>query len=228
MAGHSESSKHSLDHHHHHHHHHEDGNCESHTFSVTIVNGGNRVWKFLLYQTHPTKSDVVPAWFVSPEIPVGDKITFSWKAKYSFVWSEVEKIRPGATFHATGHKECDPKDKNVVNFSFCDDTPHLSDAFGGEEKGTLTIIDGDNIPPNRFAVGVSMSGKTIYVANAKSKMKHVFIPRPNYWINAMNEVTEGMFMDIKTITQSGELKFPHNVFELTATLQKNNTWKIEH
>ena len=97
-------------------------------------------------------------------------------------------------FYGTGRKECDPKDKNVVNFSFCDDTPHLSDAFGEGEKDTLTIIDGDNIPPNKFAVGVSMSGKTIYVANAKSKMKHVIIPKPNYWISDRNEVTEGMYV----------------------------------
>ena len=62
-------------------------------------------------------------------------------------------------FYGTGRKECDPKDKNVANFSFCDDTPHLSDAFGEGEKDTLTVIDGDNIPPNKFAVGSACRAK---------------------------------------------------------------------
>ena len=170
MAGHCEGNKNST--------HHVEA-CDLDSFIITIVNGGNTVWKFLLYQANPTESELTPAWFVSPEVPVGEKPPSRGRKNIrSAMWSEMEQMRPGTIFHATGQKECNPEDKNIVNFTFVHDTPQLSDAYGGGEKGALTVMFGDNNPTNRFAIGVGMSGKSIYVANAKSNTKHVFVAKP--------------------------------------------------
>ena len=102
-------------------------------------------------------------------------------------------------------KECDPAGKNFTNFDVTNDTPQLSAPTSGGTTGSLTIHDGNTVQPNKFAVGVGMSGKGIDVCKRRAQPEHQFTPKPEYYVVAANEVIEGEVMDIKTITQSGPL-----------------------
>lgn len=197
-------------------------------YSVCVVNHGNRAWKFLVYQKPPSITENLSlAWIASPyHIAVGDSITFKWDIQYSFVWAATGVVKPGVTFIATGLKDCDPNSKNITNFTFLHDTPQLSDPTDGGEPGSLTIKDGSTVPVKTFAVGVGMSGKGTYVVNAGPNLTHVFTPELKYYVLAADEVTEGEVMDITTITGSGDLVYPPNVYNLTATLREDNTWDI--
>ena len=143
------------------------------------------------------------------------------------MWSATGEVKPGIRFRGNGLKECDPQDKNQVSFTFTNDTPKLSDPISGGTQGSLTISEGENIPPKTFAVGVGMSGNGTYVVNAGPNLEHQFTPEPAYYVAAIEEVVEGQVMDLKTIALAGELKFPPNVYNLTATLKEDNTWDIE-
>lgn len=197
-------------------------------YSVKVINNANTAWKFFLFQSPPAITDSLTlAWFASPfHIAPGDNTSFSWNLSYQFVWSATGQVKPGITFKATGLKDCDPQRKNQVNFTFVNDTPKLTDPASGGAPGSLTICDENNVPANTFAVGVGMSGNGTYVVNAGPNLEHQFTPEPAYYIAAIEEVEEGQVMDIKTITQAGELKYPPNVYKLTATLKADNTWDI--
>ena len=199
------------------------------THTVKVVNNANTAWKFYVYQSPPAdNSDLTLAWFTSPfKIPSGGGTTeFSWQDNHQFVWSSTGIVAPGITFKASGIKECDLQDANTTTFTFQDDTPDLSDPVFGGDAGTLYINAGGEIPANTFAVGVGMSGSGTFVANTGPNLRHIFTPKPAYYIAAINEVEQGEVMDIKTITQTAEIKFPINVFKMTATLQENNAWSI--
>ena len=168
------------------------------------------------------------AWCATPfHIAPGDTTTFSWTQKYQFVWSDTEEVKPGITFKARDSKDCDLKDNNQANFTFVKDTPKLSDPTTGGPPGSLTIHDGDTVPPNKFAVGVGMSGKGTYVVNAGPNLVHQFTPEPAYYVAATDQVVEGQVMDVKTVTQSKLLRFA-GVTSLTATLKHDNTWDIKN
>ena len=198
-------------------------------YNVTVKNNANAPWKFYVFQSPPAiTNDLTLAWFASPfHIAPGDMTTFSWNTNYQFVWSATGEVKPGITFKATGSKEGDPQVKNQTKFTFVNDTPDLSDPTTGGPQGSLTIHDGDTVPPKTFAVGVGMSGNGTYVVNAGPNLVHQFTPTPAYYVAAIEEVEEGQVMDIKTITETGDLKFPPNVYSLTATLKADNTWDVQ-
>ena len=66
-----------------------------------------------------------------------------------------------------------------------------------------------------------------YVVNAGPNLTRQFTPEPKYYIVAADEVVEGQVMDITTVTKSGSLVFPPNVYDLTATLKADNQWDIK-
>lgn len=196
-------------------------------YSVRVKNEGSGAWKFVVYQKPPTEDAEILAWLVSSfRIGEGSEVTFSWNPDYQFVWTSTVVFKPGINIRSAGYMECNSDGNNLTNFTVMDDTPAFSEATAGAEKGTLKIIDGEDVPPNTFSVGVAMSKKGIYVENAGPNLTHSFTPTPSYWVIPTDEVNEGDVLDIKTATQTAELNYPPNVYNLTATLKSDNTWKI--
>ena len=199
------------------------------TYQVTLKNESNQAWKYFLYQEPPPDAPDAHslAWLVSShKIAVGDYIKFEWSIKYQCVWAESGELVPGVRFVAGGPKNADLTVQNMTKFSLTKDTPSLSAPATGGRSGSLTIIDGPNIPPNKFSVGVAMSGKSTYVVNAGPNLKHVFTPRPSYWVCAVNEVKEGDVMDIEILSQNKMFTFPINVFNQIGTLNACNSWEF--
>ena len=214
------------------------------TYSVVVENQSSKSWTVFLYQSpleNPTAAQSL-AWKVSPySIGVGDQHTFSWTATYQFAWADTGPLEPGGIFNAGGFKEADPKNNNLTNFTFQDNTPSLSHSTTGGPPGTLVIKDGPKVPNNWFSVGVAMSNQAIYALNAGPNLTHIFTPseQPSYHLGASDSVTEGevLFMplsllqgaqaNLRSFTQTEELTFPTNAYSLRATLTDENIWKIE-
>ena len=195
-------------------------------YSVQMKNQSNQSWSFVVYQQPPANAESL-AWFASPfNIGVGSEITFSWNLSYQFVWAATGVLQPGINFSALGMKDCDPTGANTTNFTITNNTPGLSDSVFGSASGTLKIVDGRDVPPNKYSVAVAMSQNGVFAVNAGPNLTHVFTPTPTYWVTAMQNVKEGDVMDINTVTQNTQLKFPPNVYSLTATLQADNTWAV--
>ena len=130
-------------------------------------------------------------------------------------------MSPGASFQAGGYEECNPDGNNLTAFTIMNDTPAFSEATAGASKGTLKINDSASVPPNTFSAGLAMSDKGIYVESAEPNISRVFTPSPSYWVCAMDQVKEGEILNVQ-----GQLNYPTNVYNLTATLNPDNTWKV--
>lgn len=198
-------------------------------YTLKLKNESAQAWTFYVYQKLPNQvADVFSlAWFASPyRIRVGDQIKFSWEINYNFVWSDTGTLIPGVNFDAFGSKDASPKDANTTIFSRTPG-PGLSAPVTGKPIGSLVIQDGEDIENNRFSVGIGMSGTGTYVVQAGTGLRHVFTPTPSYWIAAGANVQIGTVLNIQTVTQTAEARFPSAVFDLEGTLGDNNRWKIQ-
>ena len=198
-------------------------------YSIKIVNNSNRAWHFFVFQQPPPDAYEAKslAWLASPyQINNGgDQITFTWSIQYEIMWAQTGKLLPGVIFSASGSREAHLTSNNSSSFTFT--PPTLSKPIRGGAEGSLTIEDGPGVPPNDFSVGVGMGNKGVYAINAGPNLQHIFTPQPSYWVCAINQVTESEVMNIATITRKAEVEFKTNKFLMTATLQGDNTWKIE-
>ena len=198
-------------------------------YSLKLINNAAQPWTFYVYQKMPAQvADVFSlAWFASPyKIVVGNFITFRWEINYNFVWGDTGTIIPGVTFDAGGTQSASPADDNTTIFSL-NPGPHLSAPIPGDPKGSLVIQDGDDVPNNRYSVGIGMSGTGTYVVQAGTGLRHTFTPTPSYWVAAGANVQIGTVLNIQTITQTAEAKYGNQVFDLVGTLNDNNKWTFE-
>jgi hypothetical protein len=197
-------------------------------YTLTLRNMSLQSWTFYVYQKMPNLSPEIfsLAWFASPfVITPNNKITFEWKLLYNFVWGATGVIMPGVTFNAGGEIDGDPAGANTTTFSTAPG-PNLSDAKPGQPPGSLVIKDAPNVPNASFSVGIGMSGTGTYVVQAGANLTHLFTPTPSYWVAAGTGIQVGTVLDIKTVTQTAEAKFPTNVFKRIGTLGEDNTWSF--
>ena len=201
------------------------------SYSLKVVNNGNRPWTIFVYQQPPPDAYGAEslAWLTSPYNinNGGDQFTFTWSIDYQVMWAQTGTLIPGVIFSASGKRDADLTTNNLSNFSIINHTPTLSDPTRGGAPDSLTINDGPTVPPVQYSVGVGMGSKGVYAVNAGPNLQHVFTPNPIYWVCAIDHVIEGQVMDITTITQNDKVVFPTNVFSMTATLQGDNTWDIQ-
>jgi hypothetical protein len=197
-------------------------------YTLTLKNGSSQAWTFYVYQKLPSLSpDIFSlAWFASPfVITPNNRITFNWQIIYNFVWGATGTVRPGVTFNAGGEIDGDPAGANTTNFS-TSPGPNLSDAVQAPPSGSLVIKDAANVPNQTFSVGIGMSGTGTYVVQAGANLTHLFTPTPSYWVAAGTGIQVGTVLDIKTVTQTAEAKFPVNQFNRIGTLGQDNTWSF--
>ena len=207
----------------------ESAEAQSRRYSLKMINQSSQPWVFFVYQELPKPVAEVfsLAWFASPyKIVAKDQVTFSWGIEYDFVWSDKAELKPGVVFEAGGTEECDPGGLNTTKFSL-EPGPNLSSPEKGPPVGSLVINDAPDVPNNRFSVGIGMSGTGTYAVQAGTNLKHLFTPTPSYWIAAGTDERVGTVLDIETITQNAEVKFPSAVYAMTCTLGEDNTWEIE-
>jgi len=197
-------------------------------YELTLKNESSAAWTLYVYQKLPALSpDIFSlAWFASPfVITPGNRITFEWQIVYNFVWGATGTVMPGVTFNASGEIDGDPAGANTTTFS-TSPGPNLSAAVQAQPSGSLVIKDATNVPNNTFSVGIGMSGTGTYVVQAGANLTHLFTPTPSYWVAAGTGVKVGSVLDIKTVTQTAEAKFPVNQFKRTGILGQDNTWSF--
>ena len=198
-------------------------------YKLSVINDGHRDWKFYVYQKDPyqTQPDVFSlAWIVSPFLLRNQtQIEFQWSSEYAFVWNKSGKLKPGVTVVTSGKQDCSPSGCNATVFK-AKPAPGLSEPTKEAEPGILLIKDDDDVAPDTFSVGIGMSGAGTFLQQAGPSLIHKFIPTPSYWVAAGIDVEVGSVLDIQSITPTTEVNFPPNVYSMTATLKKDNTWSL--
>jgi hypothetical protein len=196
------------------------------TYSLTFVNNSSNTWDAAVYQTDPGIPNVQSlAWFAKTTAPA-TKVVFKWTIDYSFVWAETGMLVPGLLFIATQEWEADLTTTNQVTFTR-DPSYTFKDQTQGPQDGALYIQQDSTIPSGMAAVGIGMSSSGVYAVQAQPNILAKFSSHPQYWIT-FGQFVQGEVLDIgQVVGQAANIKFPANVYQMTATLDQNNNWTVK-
>jgi hypothetical protein len=208
-------------------------------YTLRVVNNSTNFVDMCVFQDDPDIGvpDVMSlAWFAKPTYPT-TTVVFRWTVDYSFIWSETGTLKPGVFFDASQTWPADPsvvglssqtKPGNQIGFSHpsADAYTFTSTPVPGAQTGSLYIKEDPNLPLKRASVGIGMSGSGTFAVQAQPNMNLTFSPHPKYYL-AAGTYSQGEVLDIGSITNPAEIRYPAGVFSLTAVLQEDNTWRIE-
>ncbi|TDB47427.1 protein RhiA [Photorhabdus khanii] len=197
-------------------------------YSVTFENNSSAAWTVYLYQKIPNQpSDIFSlAWQASPfKIASNAFFTFKWSIDYSFVWGRTGVLTDGVVFKAGQIIDADPINNNLITFDSNDNTPAFDAVTGAEQSGVLTIKQSKNIPNNLYTTGVAMSKQAIFVQQALTNTTQIYTPQPKYYIAVGSSVQMGQVL-AETVSQTSELLFQPNIYNLTAILTDAQTWSV--
>ncbi len=94
----------------------------------------------------------------------------------------------------------------------------------GTDPSRIYLAESSNIPVNsQAAVGVTMSGKTVYAVQARPNQNLTFSPKVSYFL-AYGNYEPGTVLDVSTINNPWKLEYPTGVYSLEVTLNADNTW----
>ena len=197
-------------------------------YNLTFVNESTNVGDVCVYQNDPNlgvHNVMSLAWFAKRAAPE-TTIRFTWEVNYGFVWSETGHIKPGLLFEASQTKDADLVGKNSVSLKYPNEYYTFTDVVAGPDEGSLYVNQGPNIPLKQASVGIAMSGAPVFAVQAQSNINLMFTPHPNYWITFGNYKC-GQVLDLEAISDSAQILYNDNCFDMTAILKGDNTWKIE-
>jgi hypothetical protein len=185
-------------------------------YSVTINNRSSHSDYFMVFQNDPTAwapNAMALAWFSKYSNPSPTaELTFEWTVDVGFSWAETGDLQPGIRF-AASEKYIPQGGKNKITLDY--NKGYLfTDEDQGPDKDRFYLAQSPDIPLKSLAsVGVTMSGSTVFAAQARPNVNLTFSPHPRYFIAYGNSVNNAL-----------ELTYPTGVYSLTTTLNANDTW----
>lgn len=203
--------------------------AEGQPYTLFFDNQSMNTWSFLCFQQQPSGLPMnyfSLAWFSKMAVP-NSKIQFTWSVDYSFVWSQTGTLTPGVSFIASQNIPSDGLTaNNMIDFELIQGQAYGFTNQTNGPSGALTINQASTIPNNQASVGIGMSGAGTFVVQAQPNVKLSFVPTPTYYIAFAQSVQEGEVLNVSQLTAVQEVKFPVNVYAMTATLTEANTWEL--
>jgi hypothetical protein len=207
-------------------------------YTLRVINNSTNFADMCVYQEDPdigVPNVLSLAWFAKPAQPT-TTVVFRWTIDYSFVWSETGTLIPGVYFDASQVWPADPsvlgtsspsKGGNQIGFSHPSAGAYTftSTPSTGAQKGSLYIKEDSNIPLKRASVGIGMSGAGTFAVQSQPNLNLTFTPHPIYYL-AAGTFTQGEVLDIGSVTNPTDIRFPANVYSMTATLGEDNAWSV--
>jgi hypothetical protein len=201
------------------------------TYALTFVNNSSNAWSACVYQTDPDIN--LPnvqslAWFAEVAAPTTN-LVFDWQINYAFTWAETGALIPGVVYKASQTWAADLTSTNQVNFKQPQSAqgPYytLENQRQGPNGGSLYITEDHTVGLGQASIGVAMSGAGVFAVEAEPNLNLIFTPHPIYWIT-FGQFVQGQVMDITEVTNSAAIQFPPGVYNMTATLNLDNTWTV--
>ncbi len=197
-------------------------------YSLTVTNDSHLFGNICVFQTLPDQPEnmVSLAWFSEPAHP-GTTVEFGWYISYNFVWSRQGVLIPGVTFKASETIDTEPSDitKNSIGFTKERGAYHFTKANKSTASGKMGIYTDQSVPHGEASVGVGMSGSGTFAVTATPNYNFSFLPHPKYWV-VFGTYEKGEVMDIEALTNTAEVIFEPDIYDMHATLQKDNTWSV--
>lgn len=168
------------------------------------------------------------AWLTRPT-PPASSTTFNWTLDYSFVWGNGT-LTPGSVFQPGQIRPADPtvKAEQQVELDYVDGQYlfRQTQYFANPQPGNLYIRELSSLPLGDALVGIGVSNAATLVTPTGPNLNLVFEAHPSYHI-AAGQFVPGVVLDIEEIAGgSAAVDFPPGIFEMTATLNPDNTWTV--
>ncbi|MCT4584458.1 MAG: protein rhiA [Peptostreptococcaceae bacterium] len=196
-------------------------------YTVKIKNNGSFKGDIAVYQRQPDLEKMGAmslAWFTKGSNP-NTEVEFGWGIDYSFVWSEVGKLKPGVIFKASQTVDAGLKVNNKVKLDK-NDYGYLFENLTTDpvHAGTLLIEESGLVPGGEASVGIGMSGFGTFVWQAEPNVDLAIQPKPEYWVT-YGTYRQGEILDVQQmVNKSLKLDFPINKYNAVVTLNSDNTW----
>lgn len=196
-------------------------------YNLNVLNNSTQLGNICVYQSDPNVNNpkvMSLAWF-SKTVAPQTKAKFTWTVDYSFVWSETGELIPGVIFDVSQEFPADLSTTNQVTFTNTAGAFMFTNQTAGPNQGSLYVMQDKTIPSNAAAVGIGMSGAGTFAVPSQPNMTLIFSPHPKYWVT-FGTYEAGEVLDITAISKKAEIKYPVNVYTMTATFQEDNTWTV--
>lgn len=210
-------------------------------YTLTVANNSTQSGNFCIYQIFPDQArpnNIYSLVWLSKIARKDETVTFNWNINYSFIWSETGYLSPGMMFNsapASESKLADPSDpkKNFALFGRENNAYLFKTTEKEGIRDRLTIKADGTIPNNLASIGIAMDDKPTIAINVAANMTYQFTPIPTYWI-LFGDFTKGEVLDLNVVNKTGrhifsetmEIIFPLNVYNLSLSFEEDNTWKI--
>ncbi len=153
---------------------------------------------------------------------------FKWSCMYDFVWGEPGKIKPHIIFAPSQILSANLDTENSITFTY-QSGAYLFKNLGSTNPPNQFVINESNQLPNdqQAAVGIGMAKKPTNIIQALPNVNLCIRPNipPRYFITAGN-YTQGEVLPNKFSITPHRVKFPSNVYSMTAILKPDFTFKI--
>jgi rhizosphere induced protein len=201
-------------------------------YTLTVLNHSSNPTNIAVFQQDPDigVSNVFSlAWFTKFSYPQ-TTIKFNWTISYNFVWCQTGVLAPGVVFDASQSPAAGLQTNNQILLDY----DPINNAYFFNPitpatvppLGILRVKQSPAVPLKQASVGIGMSGFGTFVVQAQPNITVNFTPNPKYYIVAGN-FTQGQVLDISETTGSAEVAFPPGIYQMTATLNIDNTWTIQ-
>ncbi len=201
----------------------------SQQYSLWFVNQSGKSGRVCLYQNTSNivfsiSDPEVLAWAVTGANP-SVQVKFIWTINYYFAWFNY--VLPSSL-------QLLPADLSTNNsivlsynqYGFYFQKPQ------SETVNQLLISEDDSLPStnnNNAVVGIGMHGAGTFGYPIQPNQKLAFTPAEtlSYWISfGQYTFEENDPLTISTLNEPGQIKFPSNVYTMTASLDETNSWTI--
>jgi len=193
-------------------------------YSITVNNRASNSAYLMVFQNDPTQwapNAMAVAWFAKFSNP-NSRVKFEWGVDTGFSWAETGELQPGIQFSASEVFDAS-NGQNKITLDY-NGAYLFTNPDKGQDPSRFYLAESPNIPVgSKAAVGVTMSGSTVYAVQARPNQNLTFSPHPSYYL-AYGNYEEGDVIDVSTINNPLLLPYPTGVYALTTTLNADGTW----
>lgn len=196
------------------------------TYSLTIVNHSAHSDSFMVFQNDPgsfAPNALALAWFAKFSNPGPNvSVKFTWTIDWGFSWADTGTLSPGVIFSASDQRSASPT-TNMIPLSY-NGAYQFGPQTAGADPNLFYIAEDGSIPVGSSAsVGITMSGSTVYAAQARPNNNITATPHPQYYV-AYGSFQPGQVIDISTVNNPLQLNYQTGIYSLSTTLNADDSW----
>jgi hypothetical protein len=149
---------------------------------------------------------------------------FEWQENFGFVWQQY-----GAKNNSQQILPTDLKTNNEITLDY--DAQHqafrFKDQKQGNPPGTLIINQSSTIPSGTVRIGLAIAGYPAAMQDSHPNSTLTIVQCSKYYVAFDVEEQTGV-VNVNKTSKLALLKFPPNIYSLTATINEDFTWTVNN